>query len=532
MKIRQVLAAALALSGAVSAQSAFVYAFNQQGQVSANAYPLDNLPDSTSSTSNEIWQSLFIHGADRWLIRGDGKVAENGKIVFSLSNDVLWRGIVVDDTDAFFGMSKGGRVSGVNGIVVDYGAGSFEFTDIRTDGTTVYVLKSNGAVFRVPEPDPIVKFDGPPGEVSGSTADGQALDVLWERLAINPVDGKLWGLRHDGIIQSADIPVDPPATPNPGVAEAALPYDNGDGFVDPDQLYADFAFDADATWYALRADGRLFSVAAQGPPLVDLPGEPSDNADQTYESLLVKGGQTVALRSDGKVYRNVDTTAIVDLKNNSYVGLAFGVVLPDLTNVKNQPPVGSSMKVVAPEGADVELPVIATDRDLATADLVVDIVADTLPAGATWDGPTRTISWPAAGPVGTYKVKVTVSDGIAKPVTAVQTITIKPLDANPAKNIKPSIAKVSKAIALVGLPFTLPVLAFDQDGDTLDVSLDDTGTPPPAGVAFDDVTWVLTWDNPNIAATGSVPFKFIADDGTAQAKRTLKVKVQSSLLAF
>lgn len=535
MSVRPVLAtlsALLAGASAAAGQSLFVYAFNQQGNVSANAYPLDSLPHGSAS-DEEIWFDLFVKGPDRWLIRGDGKISKNGENFFTLSDDQKWRGLVVDGVDDFFALSRGGRVSDSGGIVVDYSAGEFEFKDIVTDGTNVYVLKSNGAVFHVPDPDgnPIIKFDGPPGKISGAEADGEALDTIWVRLHINPATGEMWALRQDGRIRSAPIPPTPPVTPSEGDVVSNLPYEVDDNEIDQDKLYYDFTFDVDGAWYALRADGRLFSEAAQGPPLVDYPGEPSDNANQTYKSVAALDGQTLALRADGKVFRDLDTTAIIDLKNAGYVRLVLGVVLPNLTNTKNQPPVGSKMTVVAPEGADVAVPVIATDRDLPSEDLVLDVVPETLPAGATWDGPSRTILWPAAGPKGTYKVQVTISDGIANPVKAVQTITVKPPDTNPDKNKKPNIAKLAKAIALVGLPFAMQVEAFDLDGDPVVLSLD-VSKPPPLGAAFDDVTDVLTWDAPTLTDKGSNPFKFFGDDGTAQAKRTIKVKVETSLLAF
>ena len=526
------LCALLAGSSAAAGQSLFVYAFNQQGNVSANAYPLDSLPHGSTS-DEETWWDLFVKGPDRWLIRGDGKISKNGETFFSLQDDQKWRGIVVDGLDEFLALSLGGRVSNSGGILVDYTAGEFAFKDIVTDGTNVYVLKSNGAVFHVPDPDgsPIIKFDGPPGKISGASGDGEAADTVWVRLHINPVTGDLWALRQDGRIRSAPIPIRPPVTPSEGDVVVNLPYEVDDNEIDDDKLYYDFTFDVDATWYALRADGRLFNAAAPGPPLVTYPGKPSDNANQTYKSVVALDGQTVALRADGKVFRDLDTTAIIDLKNSNYMRMAIGTVLPDLTNTKNQPPVGSKMTVVAPEGADVSVPVIATDRDLPTEDLVVDVVPETLPVGATWDGLTRTISWPAAGPIGTYKVQITVSDGIAKPVKAVQTITIKPADTNRTKNIKPKVAKLAKAIALVALPFAMQVEAFDLDGDTVVLSLD-ASKPPPLGASFDDVTNVLTWDAPVLTDKGSNPFKFLADDGTVQAKRTIKVKVETSLLAF
>jgi hypothetical protein len=528
---------ALALTTVARAQSSFIYAFSDKGLVSANAYALDVLPqtggskNSSGSTDKPTWQDLFVRGPDRWLIRDDGEVSRNGAHEFSLSDSLVWRRIVVDDADDFFALSKGGRVSGAAGIVVDYDAGIFSFTDLATDGQTVYALKSNGAVFRVPEPDAVVKFNGPPGEISGKGADGEAADVTWVRLLIDPIDGKLWGLRHDGILQSADVPARPPTDPAPGVPEASLPYNNSDGSISIDQLYADFSFDTDGSWFALRNDGRLFSVKSQDTALVDLPGGPSVSGNQAYVALVVSAGHTIALRADGKLFGDLEPTAITDLKGNGYVGLALGSQLPDLAKVKNQKPVGTSMTITAPEGADISLPVVATDRDKASADLLVDIVAETLPAGATWDGPSRTISWPSAGPAGKYKIKVTVDDGLAKPVTCVQTITIKPIDADAAKNIKPSVAKVSNAVALVELPFELQVLAFDLDGDALTLS-QDVGASPPPGTSFDALTGSFTWAAPAVGAAGTHSFKFLADDGTAQSKRTIKVKVQTSLLAF
>ena len=537
MKLSPLALLAFALVTVARAQSTFIYAFSDKGLVSANAYALDDLPqsggsmNSSGSTNKSTWQDLFVHGPDRWLIRDDGQVSRNGANAFSLSTSQLWRRIVVDDADNFFALSKGGRVSGAAGTLFDYTAGNFQFTDLATDGQAVYALKSNGAVFRVPEPDPVVKFDGPPGEISGKTEDGDAGDVIWVRLRIDPIDGKLWGLRHDGVLQSADVPVLPPTDPAPGVPEAALPYNGSDGSIDIDQLYADFSFDIDGSWFALRNDGRLYSVNSQDTALVDLPGEPSASGAQNYVALIARDGHTIALRADGKLYRDLEPTALTDLKGSSYLGLALGTEPPDLTKVKNQKPVGTSTSLVAPEGADIVLPVVATDRDKASADLLVDIVAETLPAGATWDGPSRTISWPSAGPAGKYKIKVTVDDGLAKPVTCVQTITIKPVDGDAAKNIKPSVAKVSNAVALVALPFQLQVLAFDLDDDPLTLSLVAGGSPPP-GTSFDALTASFTWDAPAVGAAGTHSFKFLADDGTSQAKRTIKVKVQTSLLAF
>ena len=183
------------------AQSLYIYAASATGRTSANGYPLDNLPDSSSAFEDETWRDLFVDGPDRWLIRGDGRISKNGATVEDLAEDDGWRGIVVDDEGDFFALRNGGRVSGPGGVIVDYTAGDFTFLEIITDGQEVYVLRTNGSVYRVSDlapTNPIIRFDGPSGEIDGADDDGEAADVNWVRLAIDPSDGRLWGLRRDG----------------------------------------------------------------------------------------------------------------------------------------------------------------------------------------------------------------------------------------------------------------------------------------------------------------------------------------------
>lgn len=546
--MRSPLATALLLllaapAALLPAQSLYIYAASGRGRTAANAYLLDNLADSQSIGNDETWYDLAIDDPDRWMLRGDGKVALNGTSIWDLADDDDWRALTVTDDGTFYALRKGGRVSSGTAavepaVVVNYEAGSFDYTDILTDGTTVYVLRANGAVFRVPETDPLVKFDGPPGEIEDNENDGEAKDVTWFRFHLDPVDGKVWALRRDGTLKSAVLPAVPPAPEelDPGTTEANLPYDGGDDVIDEDELYADFCLDESGAWFALRADGKLYDVDHQGPPegpLADFPGEASDGSDEEYQGVLAVAGSTLVLRGDGKVYRDTITEALVDQKEDLWFGLALGTEFPDLENVKNQAPFASCMTVTAPEGADVVLPVVAVDRDLPAEDLTVTVDPELpLPAGASFDEPTRTISWPDAGPAGKYKVRILVDDGIAKPVKAVQTIVIKPLDDNGDKNLKPKKAKVSRARALVALPFALVVPAWDLDGDGLAVSLDESGKPLPEGVGYDELSGEFSWDAPTVADKGSRKFPFLIDDGTVTVKSPLQVKVETSLLAF
>jgi hypothetical protein len=527
------VAASGALAAGAWAQDSFIYAFNSEGRVVANGYALDDLENGKEKVDeDETWRDLFVKGPDRWLLRGDGRIARNGELLTDdLEGDEDWRAIVVDDSDVYTAVRLDGHVAGPSGSLVNLPQGDFAFLDMVTNGTAAFVLKTNGGVFRVPGEEPLILFDGPQGEIDGAADDGEGLDVSWVRLKINPVDGKMWALRGDGTIMNADIPLLPPVTPDSGTIVVQLPYDNTDEFISINELYTDFDFDAAGGFFAIRADGKLYSTASPVAVLADFDGDPEDDVDETYVAVRVIDDVPHVLRSDGKIFRDVAPDPAMDLKDSVYRGLELGSELPDLANVKNKAPVISATTITAPEGSDLTVPVIVADRDLPADQLVVAVVPETLPAGAAFDDVTRVLTWPDAGPAGTYKVKITVDDGIAKPVTGVQTLTIKPLDTNETKNIKPTLVKVKGANALVGLPFELQLSAFDLDGDPVTLQLNPAATLPE-GADFDAGTQTLTWDAPQLTDTGTREFKFLVSDGTVEVKQSVKVKVVSSLLGF
>src|SRR5262245_18132670 len=70
-----------ALAAGPAAQQQYVYAFNAEGRVVANGYALDDLQTGKEKNDeDETWRDLFVTGADRWLLRGDGKIALNGDL--------------------------------------------------------------------------------------------------------------------------------------------------------------------------------------------------------------------------------------------------------------------------------------------------------------------------------------------------------------------------------------------------------------------------------------------------------------------
>jgi hypothetical protein len=179
----------------------------------------------------------------------------------------------------------------------------------------------------------------------------------------------------------------------------------------------------------------------------------------------------------------------------------------------------------------VSFPILATDTDLASESLVVTVDETTLPEGAVFDDVARTITWDA--PVlGSYKIKVEVSDGVGNPVKVTYSIKVKDPDTNVDKNLAPRVSKIKNVQGLVGIELALPILATDPDGDPITITVDDTAEPFTLGATFDAKTNVFTWTDPALANIGTYKVKFNVSDGTKTVTLTVQIKIKSSLLGF
>ncbi len=529
--------AALAPLPAASAQQAFVYGLTDDGTLTANATVLEKLPGKVTAdpaTFGRIWWKVLVDGSDRWVLRLDGRVQKNGELLHELDYTTVFDGSWVDldlIDDELWAMRNDGALARDGLVVVNLPAGDFFFQESVVRGPDIYTLRSDGAVYRNLELTPAFQFEGGPGPITGAD-DGEDGDTIWRALAVDPVDGTLHALRNDGKIAVGDP--DGEGDPPSGTLVADLPFD--DMLNTESQaavlaaIYHELEFLDDGTWRALNGEGEIYEEGSHVTPVVDLPGGPFNGGSQLYIDML--GGATfLTLRADGRLYVGTDEDPIVNLPKDDYRSLASSASPPDLTNFKNSRPVVTKTKAVLLEGdTGVSIPVLAADIEKTEDDLVFTVDPETVPAGATWNPTTRTLDWPDPGPAGKYSLKVTVDDGETMPVVSKNRIVVKPLHDKP-KNSKPQVGKVKKARALVGVPFVLPLVVTDLDGDMVTISVDETKPPFTLGATFDPMTNTFTW-TPTLEHLGKHKVKFVATDGIKARKAAVKLDVVSSLLGF
>ncbi len=530
----------LALAGLVVAPDAaaqtYLWALNETGQLTVNGTLLDKLPskfDEDESPEDadlqERWASLFVKGADGYSIRLDGRVSKTGAKLYDLAFDNItehqWIDVVVTDDDAVWALRSDGRLSRNGESVADFNLGSFLFTDLTTDGEDVYSLRSDGAVYRDNITTKLFAFEA--GNFMGD-GEGESDETFWDSLAIDPLDGMLHGLRRDGSVVRGD-PADPGGEGDPPTGEVVAKLPFGDSATD-NSIYVSIAFGADGRWWTIRGGGRVYNEDDVFDEVVDLPGDAEDDFDEVMRQIIATDTGFLALRYDGRVYDG--SGEIVNLTKDRYSAMQLSTTPPDLTNLKNGKPKVAGYAPKAVTGEAFAFPVLATDTDKAADELVVTADPDSVPPGAVWDDDARTLTWDAPGPAGKYAFKVTVDDGVAKPVKKTFKINVKDPDTNDAKNRPPQPTKVKGVQVLAGVPFEMPILVRDLDGDDVTVTVDETKEPYTLGATFDPMTNTFAWDDPPLDALGKYKLVFQISDGTKTKKLSVKIKLVSSILAF
>jgi Putative Ig domain len=534
---RPAFAVALALAGLAlasppaGAQDPAFYALNDNGLLSLNATRMDDLPDSD-------WVSLVVNGSDRYALRDDGLVFKNGLKLYKLGceddngDDLVegnWVGIIFDGT-SLWALSKLGYLAQDGVCVTQLDPGDFDFSTLFFGTSGMYSMRTDGTVYRDTTITPIFVWVAGPGEISGA-GEGEAPDTEWLS-GIVGTNGLPYALRRDGKVIRGDTNTVGDGDPSNGTVIADLPAPNG---LSPTQLYTSLIFTGDEMWNVLRGSGHVFKEPNTLTALIEL----NDNGD-TFVDLLPlpanKGAGTtdasfIALREDGNIFRETGVASVGKLPKSDYGELALSAAPPNLDNITNALPVVTKYTVLALTGTPVSFPILATDTDLASGDLVVTVDDETLPDGATFDDVARTISWPA--PVlGSYKIKVQVDDGSGKLVKVAFQIKVKDPDDNPDKNFAPRAGKIKNVQGLVGIELALPIFATDQDGDPITITVDDTAEPFTLGATFDPVTNVFTWPDPALTNIGTYKVPFQVSDGTKTVKLTVQIKIKSSLLGF
>ncbi len=527
----------MALAIPAIAQDDFLYALNEKGTLTANATVLDKLPGKVTSdpdTFGEVWWKLLIDGSDRFALRLDGRIQKNGAVFDNLDFSSVFEGSWVDFTMAdgeLWALRNDGALARDGTLVVMLPLGEFFFQGLVARGTDVFSLRSDGSVYKNLDLTPVLQWDGGPGVISGA-AEGEDVDTVWRRIALDPIDNEIYSIRNDGKVARGDP--DAEGDPPSGVLVAALPFNTQLNTQSQAavfaELYSAIAFLDDGTFRTLNGRGEIFEEGSYVEPVVNLPGGPLSSSVQLYVDIL--GGEDfTTLRSDGSLFVGIDEDVVVKLAGKAYRSLASSDSPPDLTQFKNTRPVVTSTKAVALEGQAISIPVLASDVEKTEEDLTFTPDMDTIPAGATWNDSTNTLDWPNPGPKGKYTFKVSVDDGVTKPVISKNTVAVKPMDANTVKNRKPVAAKVKKAQALINVPFNLPIVATDLDGDVLSMSVNMDKAPFTEGATFDTNTNTFSW-TPSLKDIGKHKVVILISDGVVTRKRGIKLKVVASLLGL
>ncbi len=569
------LAAALlagpALAGDPPPSGPVVYTLNDRGLLSVGGTVLEKLKSKFDPTESPVqfpeqqWVDVAVVGSDRWTLRIDGRVHENGKKIRTLPFESLegatsWLNLA--RSDALYALRADGLLARDDDTSVQYPAHSYIFIDVVApevdpfmEGPDVFALRTDGGVFGSDLATPGMMLVGGPGvrgdpDTDGAL-DGQFFDTTWVRLAVDPSTDMVHGLRADGRIHAFDWTEfdassgvdpgapsgpfdgggggtgegDPPEGPPEAMEVGALPFPDTLAFTVAD-LYVDLEFAEDGTFYALRQDGAVFRSDDLENPLVVLPGDGLD-PEKVFVDLAVLDDTFFALRFDGEFYDQTGAS-LIDLQKKRYRRVVISEDPPDLSSFKNRKPVAAVYKPTLLESEAIDLPVIVTDLDTASDELDVQVDLTDLP-GASWDAVTRTVSWPG-GPAGKYSFLATADDGLLKkPKTFRYKFKVLPMDTVVEKNRPPSPAKVKKVQALVGWETVLPVFATDRDGDELTfTAVDDKGVFA-RGATFDEETRTITW-TPTFDDIGKWSAVILVSDGVKTKKLKVKFTVVNPLI--
>ena len=521
----------------------FFYGLNDRGTLSVGGTVLDNYKSKYSPTdgtfTEQQWVDLVVNGADRWALRLDGRIEMNGAPLRTLPFDIesqLTSWIAIAASTELYALRFDGLLAQDDATDFTYPPSTFLFTsliapsiDIPGDGPNVYVLRSDGAVFGGELPTAGIMFQGGAG-LTGAL-DGQFVDTTWVAMAIDPTTDLVHGLRADGKIQEfspSEFVITPSTDPAPLADQIAdLPFPTDALQITPADAYIDIAFDENGMWYVLRRDGAVFRSDDIVTPLVDLPGN-GLTEDGSFVDVDARGSSFFVLRADGQVFQDDAGTVLVDLTKKRYRKLAVSDTPPDLTNFKNRKPSAAVYKSVLLQDEPLELPIIITDLDKASEDLIVEVDLTGLP-GALWDPMTRVVSWPG-GFIGKYRVLVTADDGLLKkPVRFKYSVKVSPPDTNLSKNRPPTPSKIKRVQGLVGFESVVPLFATDKDGDDITWSVDETKGIFALGATFDPDTATITW-TPEFEHLGKQLATVFVSDGTKTKKLKVKFLVVNPLI--
>jgi hypothetical protein len=542
-----VAALATSTSPARTEEAFYVYAQSAPGSLSVNGTLLDDMPGDlvVDTAGDEVdneqhaWIALSVEGDRRYSLRRDGVVRADSAKLYQLpvKEDWGWVAMAVAD-GVVYGLRSDGLVTANTSTVVDLPTNGFYFRRIAVHDGHVFALRSDGSVFLDASTTAVYRFVAGRGPASGLN-DGLAADTIWVALAVAPDAPYVYAMRSDGaIMRGSTVGIGCGVSGLPGETVAALPfvYDpdaDGDGDLDHypllDDAYADLEFLADGTWVALAGDGRIYGTANPVAPIVDLAGAALELED-AYSDVAVSGNSFWAVRSDGYAYRGDAEAPRITLPGDSYGRIVVSTLPPDIGDTDEHPPKCLVYATKTVVGTPIEIPVMATDVETRSADLVVTptkLPSDSSGSAATWDAASRVVRWDAPNVAGSYKFKCKVADAV-NTVEFVFTIEVKSVDTT-AENKGPLLPSLTGGKPIVGQPFSFTVVTDDRDGERVTVSADLASYPFNAGATFDPATRRFDW-TPTADDQGERTVEFELTDGIATKTLTVVLNVKNGLI--
>ncbi len=197
----------------------------------------------------------------------------------------------------------------------------------------------------------------------------------------------------------------------------------------------------------------------------------------------------------------------------------------------NSAPVLSGVPASAtiPELAAYTFTASATDSDVPVQTLTFSLVdfdaSNKVPAGATIGGSSGVFNWTptgAQGP-GTYKFKVSVSDGVTSTAQTI-VLTVSEVNTAPVLSGVPASATIPE---LAAYTFTASATDADLPAQTLTFSLMDfdANNQVPAGATIGGSTGVFSWTPTEAQGPGTYKFKVSVSDGVTSTAQTIVLTV-------
>ena len=486
---------------------AFVYALSEHGRVTVNGSQFYNLPegfdpgDPLHPQENERWLQSFVQGRDHYHLRRDGRLHRNGRRLFRLPRTgARWERFLVDTTGVVHAISRRGHVSRDDRIAYQLPVIVEQdriFADLAEHQGEIYALRRDGQIYVGSEQAP--RWDLP-GIVT-SNGSGER----FRSLRIDPQTGDLYALRQDGQLYRANAN---------NMPLGSLVIDLPEGGTQ--RQFRMLCLDETAQWWALREDGVIFNTSSGMNELIDYPGSGRFEHDD-FNAMTVVQGEFYAIRWDGCVYANQSTSVQWELPGTRYIDIASSTEVPSTSGVGNFRPSVARYQVRAYRGDTVRVPVFVTDSDDPVSNLTITVLEQ--PPGSTYDPNTLELTM-LANQVGSFRFRVSVSDGrVTRKVTT--RIQVKE-PAGQARNQKPRFMKVSSVQLFRGRVFSLPVQAFDPNGDPLVY----TAESLPSWVTYNAQTNAFEGQVPVVQSNRRpVIFRLLAvDDEGAVARTRIRVR--------